>query len=176
MGAMSMRTSLNLRAAARVLALAVALAAGAALLAGCADRQSRREYERQLGDVYWVRQGALGEVTTAGLEDPETLAKAQRTIRQAAADMDATSPPAEVQQAHDAYVESLRGLSAMLGKLADCARLGRRDPDAGTRCRREIEDSDLDEVQNDFDEADTIFRTKGYKLPASSSQGTTGSS
>lgn len=157
---------MRLRLTPRPLVLALLLAAAAWALGGCTDRQSKHQYEAQLEDVYYVRETVLGDLATVGLDDVTSLAKAQRRIEQVAQDMDSTVPPADVQQAHDAYVESLRGMSRMLGQLADCARLAHTNQQQGVECRKRIEDAELDEIENDFNEADTIYRARGYKLPA----------
>lgn len=143
----------------------VALVTAAASLSGCAERLGKPEYEEQLVKLSAERAKVLEELPAHGTGDVKFYADAQKRVQLLAEDLDAIEPPADVQQAHDVYVDSLYGLARVLGKLADCARQQQRDAAGADECRTSIEQADLDEVQNDFDEAEAIYRHEGYKLP-----------
>lgn len=142
-----------------VVLLTAAVAAGA-----CAERQSEDQYQQNLTKLYAERQQVLRELPEQHDADVAFFADAQKRISTAASDLAAIQPPKHVQQAHDRHVEGLRGLSRLLGQLADCARLEQASPGGGRTCREQIDQADLDEVRNDLDEADTIYREQGFKL------------
>jgi hypothetical protein len=131
---------------------------------GCAERQSKEQYGEQVEKLYVMRSQYVQNLSNTDSDDVSYYAKAQAKLRSAASDLESISPPKELEQAHDRHVEGLRGLSQVFGKLADCGRAEQRTPGAAAQCRRKIEQSDLDEVQNDLDEADAIYREAGYKV------------
>jgi hypothetical protein len=144
-------------------ALAVVVLAGA-VAAACGGAMPRAQYERELGKIHDKRNQAVGQLNSAEPDDVQFFVDTQRDMQLAAQDLDRIRPPGDLKQAHKAYVESLYGLAQVLGRLADCARLGKRDEQAARDCRRKIDQSLLDEEQNDFDEAYTIYREQGFKL------------
>jgi hypothetical protein len=132
--------------------------------AGCAERMTKSRYEEEVGKLMAERTKILNELPTHDGTDVQYFARSQESIQQGASDLDRLQPPKEAEQAHEMHVEGMRGLARLLGKLADCARLAQRDAGAGRTCRDEINQLELDEVRNDFFEADTIYEEHGYKF------------
>ena len=145
------------RLAAALLLLLVLLAAS-----GCAERMTKSRYEEQLGKLIAERKRIINDLPSHDPSDVKYYADSQEVMQGGASDLEALQPPKEVQAAHDMHVEGMRGLTRLLGKLADCGRLQQRDDVAGRECRDRINQLELDEVRNDFIEADTIYDERGY--------------
>lgn len=145
----------------RLLAVAVSLALLGSLT-GCAGRMSKARYQEEVGKLSVERKGVVTELPSHDSSDVRWFANAQETTHRGASDLDRLQPPKEVEGAHDKHVEATRGLSRLLGKLADCARLQQRDAAAGRACRAGVDQLELDEVRNDFQEADVIYEEHGY--------------
>lgn len=152
------------------LALALAPRAGALVVVtavliapGCGGLEPG-QYERELVKIHDRRIESVGKLGSADTGDVKFYAGQQKQMQLAADDLDRIQPPGEVRKAHDTYVDSLYGLARVMGKLADCARLQQRSELRARACRAAIEQSLLDEVQNDFFEAYTILRHEGYDL------------
>lgn len=161
------RVSARRRSAGAVVAAVIAVLIATALLGGCTNRESSDAYEERIAKIYTLRTATISGLASASQTDVDQYAEAQRKISQAAEQLEAVDPPRDVQQAHDRYVEALYGLSKLLANLADCGRAESGGDDAARACRRKLSGERIDEVRNDFAEADTIYRHEGYKLPSS---------
>jgi hypothetical protein len=150
---------------ARRLARVVLLALAAALLAaGCQGRLNDEQYQKQLDTVQRLRMTTLRGLPDHDLGDVQFFAKSSTQLSDAASQFDDVKPPGHVRLAHEKYVEALAGMGRVLGRFADCARLQARQPRAAVQCRRKIDQLEIDKVQNDFTEAETIYRQEGLSV------------
>jgi hypothetical protein len=136
----------------------------ALVLVGCAERQSRTQYEQTVKHARTARIGVLEEMGRRKPDDEAFFKQSQERMRTAAQDLAAVSPPSDVQSAHDTHVDGLKGLAKILGEFAICARIQMKDAGEGSACRKRIDSLEIDEVRNDLEEADTIYRQKGYDI------------
>lgn len=142
----------------------VALAAVALIVAGCAERQSKSQYEDALVRLHAGQGQVINELKERDVADVEWFDDAQQRMRRAADDLEAIQPPKQVEAAHRRHLEGLRGLARLLGRLGDCARLASRDRQAGESCRSNIDQLEIDEVRNDLAEADAIYEAEGFRV------------
>lgn len=136
----------------------------AALSAGCAERVSHQQYQKQLDRTAEEVSIVTRDIAQRPSTDTRWFALHEQRLRDMADDLKATDPPSDVTQAHETWVDGVRGLSRLLGTIGDCARLEQSTSGAADPCRRAIGESRLDEVRNDLDEARTIFRDAGYRV------------
>lgn len=130
--------------------------------AGCTQRQSQDQYQELLTSANTARRAALGDAARdSSAHDLRAAATRVATIAQQLEDL---NPPSNVQQAHTRYVESLQGLRDVLNRLADCADMQVEDASQALECRATINHRALEEIDNDFDEADAIFTHAGYTM------------
>lgn len=143
--------------------LGLLLAAGL-LTVGCAERQSKTQYEETIQDARKERIQVLNRMKTVSPEDEEFFLESQKRLDGLADDLADVGAPSNVTAAHAAQVEGLHGIADILGEFGRCARLQQQDAAKGTQCRSSINSLAIDEARNDLDEADTIYRDKGYDL------------
>lgn len=147
--------------------VALLLACASLTVAGCAARQSKEQYQERLEAAGGVRQQVSVRVNGDQLSSQGDYEEAVRSLREAADELDSDLPPRNVQAAHDAMVQGLEGLADLLELLATCE--GRTDQERRA-CRQDISQEVFDEVRNDFDEANTIYREEGFSLPGAGSE------
>lgn len=147
-----------------VLPLVALLAVASGVGVGCAERQSEGQYEDTIKTMHTERTMILRQLTPERSRDLTWLSTSQGKVEGMGRDLEAIQPPAVIESAHDRHVEGLDGLARILSRLADCARLEKRERARGEECRGKINQLELDEVRNDLDEADTIYREHGLKL------------
>lgn len=138
---------------------------------GCTQRETRGQYEKELARIHQLRTATLHELD-GEQDDVRYLTRARMAILDAVDDMKRISPPREVERAHQRYISSLEGMADVLARMASCARLERSitsESEAGegraAECRQAIDSTILDQIENDFSEAEAIYRQEGYDLP-----------
>jgi hypothetical protein len=139
------------------------LLAGAILSWGCLQREGKDQYTKRLRGVDRKVQEIRTKLPTAEDDDVDYYDQSRRDLRELADGLDEVGPPSDVDDAQAVYVRALRGLSRLMGELADCARLEREQRGQGANCRRDVEQSSLDQVTNDLNQADAMYRESGYK-------------
>lgn len=154
------------------LAIVAAIAVMLALATGCTQRESHDQYQETIAAAVDVRHDAFAAAHDGGsardLRDQAAATATQRSRLQQ------IHPPSDVQQAHDRYVEGLEQLHDVLNRLASCADMQEDDPSGATSCRAQISQQTLDEIDNDFSEADAIFTHAGYTVGGVANSNTKG--
>lgn len=123
----------------------LALAALAVSLAGCGgdgDRLSKEDYQQELAGIGATLESTFADVAaqldglnpdelsslgdlTAFLEQAsEQVGAGETALRNAADDLEAITPPEEVEETHQKMIEALRLLAADIGEFADIVKEG----------------------------------------------------
>ncbi len=95
----------------------------AALLVGCGgeDRLTKAEYEQKVRSVYAGVQEAF-QATAGGQADlADRIERAQKELRNAAADLDESEPPKEVEEQNEQLVDGMREYARDLDELREAA-------------------------------------------------------
>ncbi len=149
----------------------LAAASSSMIIVGCTSSTAPHEYEKAMTDAREARIVAISGLESGEhTDDLEFLVKEQKEIRLAADELDSLEPPKDVKDAHEANVDGLYSLAKLLGKLADCARVSAKDTSKGQACRLTIGQEQLDEVTNNFDTADSVYKSEGYSLTPENKQ------
>ena len=145
------------------LVAAAALLCGAGL-AGCTARQSRDQYGERLEQALATRAEVTGQMEREDLRSATEYARASHEVTASLEELDADPPPRGLGAAHERMVTGLEGLAALLARLGRCESLARASAQDRRACRQSIDQQVYDEIRNDFDEADTIYRQEGFSL------------
>ncbi|MCW2927711.1 MAG: hypothetical protein JWM86_1679 [Thermoleophilia bacterium] len=138
---------------------------------GCTARQSREQYDERLAMAAKVRDEVTEGLDSERIHTEPQLREAAAKLDAAVDELDADPPPRAAQAAHERMVAGLEGMSALVLQLGRCASLESAARDEARACRRAIEPSVYDDIRNDFDEANTIYREKGFTLPGTGGEG-----
>jgi hypothetical protein len=163
---MSGRGRGRVRRAGYLLAACLLVGSLGLVASSCVQRESHTEYESHLETTQPQVKDLIAKLQNASISDTSYYSNAETTMRTDADDFDAISPPSDVQAGHDAYRHALRGLAKLMATLADCARLAQGHAGSASACRAKVSSGQLDDIQNDLNEASTIFQDHGYKNPS----------
>lgn len=135
------------------------------MLAGCTARQSQDQYEERLEQAIAVRQNVSSQLESQQLGDAKAYEQASGEVLSALDELDADPPPRNLQDAHESMVNGMEGLATLLDRLGRCESLAQASEQDRRACRQSIGQDVYDEIRNDFDEANTIYREEGLSLP-----------
>lgn len=130
--------------------------------AGCTQRETPEQYENKVSESYQQRRTLIISLATDG--DAQYYLKAREAFQEDVDELRDIVPPKDVEHGHEKYIASLEGMVTVLQTLADCKQLQKSNFEAGRNCVFEISTSDLDQIENDFREAETVFEDRGYRL------------
>lgn len=137
----------------------------AAVISGCVQRESKDEYKLDAKKVYDQRLASVQSLNSIDRADAASFRASAKQIRKAANELESIAPPGEVQVAHTLYVRSLREYAKVLDLFAGCARIYATDSGRGMECRRNIPQGLVDDTENDYANAISIYKEKGYTFP-----------
>jgi hypothetical protein len=143
----------------------VALLVAACFIAtACTARQSQAQYEERLERALDARDETSDMLSGGGERTPETFDAASDKVSSALDELDADPPPRNLQPAHDRMVEAMEALAILLDRLGRCEALKRASDQDARACRQSIGQDVYDDIRNDFNEANTIYRQEGLSL------------
>jgi hypothetical protein len=148
----------------QILRTVVLLAVACFVAAGCTARQSQEQYEERLDGALGTRDEVSGMLSGGGERTPEAFDAASDKVSIALDELDADPPPGNLQPAHDRMVEAMEALAVLLDRLGRCEALTAASEQDARACRQSIGQDVYDDIRNDFNEANTIYRQEGLSL------------
>jgi outer membrane murein-binding lipoprotein Lpp len=145
-------------------ALAAALLC-AALLAGCGGT-SKADYQKQVKKVGTHVEQDLNKLDS-GKPSPADITAAEKSINQAADDIDAIDPPSEVKGLHNDLVKELHATADVLDRLAPLMKQASKDPNSlGNDEQQQMKDisSDFARIQKEMTRIEKGYKAKGYEI------------
>jgi soluble cytochrome b562 len=136
---------------------------------GGGSRLSKADYQTKVQAIGDEFSSTLDDVfSDPALQDPSSLTEAADVIRhgadlirQAADDLDALNPPAEVEATHDQFVAGFKAFADDLDGFAQATEDG--DLDAIEQFNQQLNDESLDSMKQVQDAVDA-FEAAGYDL------------
>lgn len=99
--------------------LTLTIASCALLLAGCGDTADKNEYVEKNNAIQTELQEAMSSLNASG--DEQAVAKAQKSLKAAAADLEALDPPADWQDEHDDLVAAVNDMDGLINDMVEAA-------------------------------------------------------
>lgn len=146
--------------ATRRLALPVLLLLSVIFVTACGDEKTTKaEYQKQVNKV-------MNSVKTEDFSsgDPEAAKRGAKQIEDAADDLDDITPPDDVKDLHEDFVDEVRELGKIMGKTAPILAAAKRDPATAADKLRELASlqQDSNEVLSDLAKTIDGFKKQGY--------------
>ena len=141
------------------------------LCTGCTPRQSKDQYQERLSNAVAVRNDVSNGLTRHQYSSGAEYTQAMKRVVDASDELSSDQPPRGLGDAHEQMVAGMEGLQVLLSRLGRCADLESTSHQDARACRQSISQDVYDEIRNDFEEADTIYRQDGLSLPQDGGDG-----
>ena len=149
-----------------LLAMAAALIC-AALLAGCGGGPSKADYEKDMQSVSKEAEKDIDKLTSGSQPSAKDIENAQKTLEDAADDVEDIDPPSDVEDLHKDLVKVLDDTAELMGELGPIMELSQKDPSKVTEDEIKKMNSVTDrfgKIQKEMTRITKAYKKKKYNI------------
>jgi hypothetical protein len=150
----------------RLLLFVAAALITAALLAGCGG-PSKASYEKDMKKISAKAEKDIDKLTSGSQPSAKDIENAQKTLDEAADDVDDIDPPSEVKDLHNDLVKVLHDTADLMGELGPIMELSQKDPSKVTE--KEIKKMNsvtekFGKIQKEMTRITKAYKKKDYNI------------
>jgi len=150
----------------RLLLFMAAALISAALLAGCGG-PTKSEYQKEMKKISVKAEKDIDKLTSGSQPSAKDIEQAQKTLDQAADDVDDITPPSDVKDLHNDLVKVLHDTADLMGELGPIMELSQKDPSKVTEAEIKKMNSVTDKfgkIQKEMTRITKAYKKKNYNI------------